>query len=282
MMSHEFNQIRDLAKNVAGLIFTADKAYLVESRLTPVLQTFQYPSITELCAELRKGSNAKLQKAVIDALTINETSFFRDSRPFDTLRNVVLPSLIKSNATTKTLKIWCAAASTGQEPYSIAVVLVEAKAQMPGWSYSITGTDISPNAIERAKKGTYSSFEVNRGLSEPLRSRYFEPVNEQWSAKANIRSRIRFAEQNLMGDLAALGQFDIVFCRNVLIYFDVETKQKVIAKIRQCLQPNGFLFLGAAETIIGLSDQFQLVPQASGLYKPALPHASPKAKVMAA
>jgi len=267
MMAHETDIIRQLVKDASGMTFSADKAYLIESRLLPVVQRHNLASVSDLVAQLKRPDHAILLKAVVDALTINETSFLRDGRPFETLRRYVVPELVKSNADTRSFRIWCAAASTGQEPYSVAMSLAEERARLGGFNYQIIGTDISPSALKRANEARYSMFEMSRGLPEPLRSRYFDQIGDSWTAKASIRAPITFSEHNLVADAARFGSFDVVFCRNVLIYFDLPTKQKVLDQIFRRLRPGGYLLLGAAETIIGISEQFRIVPGYSGLYR---------------
>ncbi len=267
MLTQDADIIRQLVKDASGMTFSADKAYLIESRLLPVIQRHGLASVSDLVARLKQPGQMALLKSVVDALTINETSFLRDARPFETFRRYVVPQLVKSNTDARSFRIWCAAASTGQEPYSVAMCLAEERAQLGGFNYQIVGTDISPSALKRANEGSYSQFEMSRGLPEPLRSRYFDRIGDNWTAKASIRSPITFTEHNLVGDAARFGSFDVVFCRNVLIYFDLPTKQKVLDQIFRRLKSGGYLFLGAAETIIGISEQFRIVPGYSGLYR---------------
>jgi chemotaxis protein methyltransferase CheR len=269
MNTVEFDFIREQVKNAAGMTFAPDKAYLVESRLNAVVQKLSFSSVSELVSELRRNFQKRHLDAVVDALTINETSFMRDSRPFNVFRNFVIPQTLTENAVSRSLRVWCAAASTGQEPYSVAIALAEERGMLGGFNCQIVATDIARSALDKAERAQYSVFEVDRGLLEPLRSRYFDFKDPYWVAKPSLRTAVSFSAHNLMEDSARLGHFDVVFCRNVLIYFDIPTKRLVLDQIARRLRPNGFLFLGAAETIIGITDKFQIVPGHSGLYQAA-------------
>jgi chemotaxis protein methyltransferase CheR len=199
-------------------------------------------------------------------MTTNESFFFRDNTPFDLFRDHVLPALAKSRAQNKKLRIWCAAASTGQECYSLAMILKENEALWRDWRIEIVGTDISTQVLEKAKAGVYSQFEVQRGLPIKLLIKYFRQVGEMWQIDNSLRSMVSFREFNLLDGFGALGRFDVVFCRNVLIYFDQPTKQEILARIRATLPSDGVLFLGAAETVLGITDKFKPVTGHRGLY----------------
>jgi chemotaxis protein methyltransferase CheR len=197
----------------------------------------------------------------------NESFFFRDRIPFDRLRDTVLPELLKSRASRKQIRIWSAAASTGQEPYSIAMLLAE-RSDLSDWRIEILATDISNDALEKAKAGIYSQFEVQRGLPIQLLMQHFKQEGEQWRIGQKIRERVEFRQVNLLSDFSRLGTFDVVFCRNVLIYFDRETKLGVLGRVGKVLAPDGYLILGAAETMVGLGNQFAPVPEKRALYQP--------------
>jgi chemotaxis protein methyltransferase CheR len=189
-------------------------------------------------------------------MTTNETFFFRDRVPFDKFRNVMLPQLLAARSAERRLRIWCAACSTGQEPYSLAMLLDEEARRLTGWTIEILATDLSRRAIESAKQGLYSQFEVQRGLPITLLLRYFQRAGDRWQINEFLRSRVSFREFNLLSDYRALGRFDAIFCRNVLIYFDVSSKRDILARLSRTLARDGFLLMGSAETVIGLSDAF--------------------------
>jgi len=202
-------------------------------------------------------------------MTTNESFFFRDIKPFDIFRDATLPYFLESRLNKKALNIWCAAASSGQEPYSLAMILKEENAKMAGWRVKITGTDISTDILDKAKQGEYSQFEVQRGLPVQLLVKYFEKQGENWQINSDIKSMVDYKEFNLLDSLKPLGNFDIVFCRNVLIYFDQETKSKVLDEIYELMPDDGLLFLGGAETVLGISDKFRPVPNFRGVYEVA-------------
>jgi len=260
-----------LAKTVyeqSGLVITADKAYLLESRLGPVARKYGVKTIEELVTMLRQRRDATVIKAVTDAMTTNETLFFRDTKPFEQFRRLVLPELIAARQAKRHLRIWSAASSSGQEPYSLAMILREEAALLSGWRVEIIGTDISQEIIERARAGIYSQFEVQRGLPIQFLMKYFKQVEDRWQISQEIRDMVQYREFNLLHDTKLLGTFDVVFCRNVLIYFDQPTKGQVLARIAQVLQPDGLLYLGGAETVLGISDRFEPLPAERGLYRP--------------
>ncbi len=202
-------------------------------------------------------------------MTTNETFFFRDSRPFEEFRDFVLPALREERRIQKKLRIWCAACSTGQEPYSLAMILKDAAGEMMGWRNDIVATDLSNEALGKAKVGLYSQFEVQRGLPVKMLMQYFKQVNETWQIDSAIRAMVTFRNLNLLQSFDALGKFDTVFCRNVLIYFDPDTKKRVLDNIRKCMADDGFLFLGGSETVIGVTESFKRVDGHRGVYTPA-------------
>lgn len=267
----EFETLRAFLKARSGLSLTPEKRYLVESRLSGVCNRFMIDGLSRLALEIKNGRTPALEKAVVEAMTTNETFFFRDKVPFDIFKDNLLPRYIKDRSSSRRLRIWCAASSTGQEPYSIAMLLNEASARISGWQVEIVASDISADVLQKAKDGVYTQFEVQRGLPPEFLSRYFTQVGDNWQISQQIRSMVDFREVNLIHDFSSLGQFDIVYCRNVLIYFDLPTKVDVLARLAKALAPDGSLVLGASETVIGVSDAFVLDPGYRGLYNRTLP-----------
>jgi chemotaxis protein methyltransferase CheR len=266
MTEFEFDFLRSFLKARSGLALTSEKRYLVESRLGPVCRRFELDGLSELLAGLKNGRDADLERAVIEAMTTNETFFFRDKAPFDLFRDVLLPRYLRNRASTRRIRIWCAAASSGQEPYSLAMLLSEAAARLAGWHVEILATDISTEVLDRAKAGLYSQFEVQRGLPIQLLLKYFTQVGDQWQVAPQIRSMVDFRCLNLIKDFGLIGTFDIVYCRNVLIYFDGPTKADVLKRIANVMAPDGALLLGAAETVLGLTDALSPDMTNRGLY----------------
>lgn len=269
MNSQDFQLFCDIVKTRSGLVLSEEKVYLLESRLTPLARRRGLDSLEALAAEVRRTNDERLLTDITEAMTTNETFFFRDIRPFDTFRDVVLPQLLKARATTKTLRIWAAACSTGQEPYSLAMLLKEEAAKMAGWRVEILATDISTEVLEKAKAGLYSQFEVQRGLPIQLLMKHFQQVGEMWQIDSSIRAMVKFQQRNLLDDFSSLGRFDVIFCRNVLIYFDQATKSQTLNRIYDVLAPDGALFLGGAETVLGICDRFKPVDGQRGVYTPA-------------
>ena len=264
-LDYEF--LRKLLKERSGLDLSADKQYLVESRLIPLARKAGLPGLPELVQKL-KGSAEALTAEVVEAMTTNETFFFRDKVPFDHLKATILPELLQARAARRSLRIWCAASSTGQEPYSIAMCLKELGAALTGWRVEIIATDLSQGVLEKSRAGLFSQFEVQRGLPIQLLVKHFAQIGELWQLNADIRAMVQFRQLNLLQDFSHLGVFDIIFCRNVLIYFDQETKTKVFSRLARLIEPDGFLMLGAAETVVGLTDAFKPYPDRRGLYIP--------------
>lgn len=267
----DFNYIADLARRRAAIVLEPGKEYLVESRLSPIAQREGHPGLSEFIARLRTGpETSPMHARVIDALTTNETFFFRDHHPFEALRKTILPQLIQARAASRRISIWCAACSTGQEPYSIAMLLREHFPQLASWKVSILGTDISPRVLEQARKGVYSQVEVNRGLPAIYLVKHFTQNGGGWVLREEIRKSVEFRELNLIQPWGSLGTFDLVFIRNVLIYFDVPTKQGILRNIRRTLPADGQLLLGAAETVINLDVGFAAVSHGNvTTYRPA-------------
>ncbi len=269
MTPDDFEYVATLVKGKSGLVLTPDKAYLLDNRLMPVARNRAIESLEELVALLRSSNDAGLVTEVVEALTTNESFFFRDTHPFDTFRDAVVPELMQNRADKKAIKVWCAAASSGQEPYSLVMVLNEMAAKLAGWSYQVLGTDIDTTILAKAKAGTYSQFEVQRGLPVTMLVKYFTKEGESWVFKPEFREKVQYRYFNLLDDIKALGTFDVVFCRNVLIYFDKETKRKILEQICAMLPDDGKLFLGGAETVVGVTDEFKTRPGIRGLYEKA-------------
>ncbi len=266
MTESEFEYLRTFLKARSGLALTPEKRYLVESRLGPICRRFEMDSLSELLTDLKNGRDADLERAVIEAMTTNETFFYRDKTPFDLFRDVLLPRYLRNRASTRKLRIWCAAASSGQEPYSLAMILNEAAARLSGWQVEILATDISTEVLDRAKAGLYSQFEVQRGLPIQMLLKHFTQVGDQWQISPQIRSMVDFRPLNLIKDFGLIGSFDIIYCRNVLIYFDGPTKADVLRRLANVLPADGSLLLGAAETVLGLTDALSPDLDNRGLY----------------
>jgi chemotaxis protein methyltransferase CheR len=264
----DYEFLRKLLKERSGLDLSPDKQYLVESRLVPLARRIGLPGITELVQKMKAGSAEAMTAEVVEAMTTNETFFFRDKIPFDHLRETMLPALLQARASRRALRIWCAASSTGQEPYSIAMCLKEFGATIAGWRIEILATDLSQGVLEKSKSGLFSQFEVQRGLPIQLLVKHFTQVGELWQLNADIRAMVQHRQLNLLQDFAHLGTFDVIFCRNVLIYFDQDTKTGVFERLAKVVESDGFMVLGAAESVVGISDAFKPHPERRGLYRP--------------
>lgn len=252
-----FDSLCAYLRRTSGLVLGADKRYLVESRVTPVMKRAGMSELGDLVRALEAGRMPGLAEEVVQAMTINETYFFRDRFPFETLRQKILPRLIVSRAQQKKIRIWSAASSTGQEAYSIGMIIEESSPALSTWQIEIVGTDLSQNALTTARKALYSQFEVQRGLTPEQIQRYFTPVGHMWQLKDTVRSRVEFRHYNLLDTYAPLGRFDLIFCRNVLIYFDADRKSDVLNRMSQILAPDGLLAIGASESIIGLNTRLK-------------------------
>jgi chemotaxis protein methyltransferase CheR len=266
----DFDYIRQFARAEAAIVLEPGKEYLVETRLGPLASAAGFNTLGEFVDSLRRQPKANAAHAkVIDALTTNETLFFRDFHPFEALRRTILPGIIEQRANLKRLTIWSAACSTGQEPYSLAMLLLEHFPQLRGWNVSILATDLSPTVLKAAQAGIYSQFEVNRGLPASYLVKYFSKQEEKWHIKDEIKSMIDFRPMNLIQSWPVMPPLDLVFIRNVMIYFDVETKKTILKKIRNCLLPHGYLFLGTAETTANLDPGYQAVTHGRAVvYRP--------------
>ena len=269
MTPADFEYLASILKDRSGLSIGPDKTYLLESRLTPVARKNNLDDLDALVAEVRRSKKEAMLCEITEAMTTNESFFFRDATPFEIFEKAILPDLLEARASRKSLRIWSAACSTGQEAYSLSMILREMAPQLAGWRIEIVGTDISNEVLEKAKVGIYAQFEVQRGLPIQLLMKYFTQVNELWQIDASIRAMVTYKEFNLLKDLKALGSFDIIFCRNVLIYFDQPTKTKVLDAMSNILASDGCLFMGAAETVLGISDDFKPVPGHRGVYNTA-------------
>lgn len=253
----DFSFVSALVRREAAIVLAPGKEYLVEARLIPVARQVGAASVAEFLANLQRRPNPADQRRIIDALTTNETSWFRDREPFSALTDVVLPDLVRTRGTNRKLRLWSAASSSGQEAYSLAMTLQE---NLPtGWSYEIMGSDISTEMIKRAEAAEYSQVEVNRGLPAAQLVQYFERAGAHWRITQALRRNVSFKLMNLTAPLPPLPPFDVIFLRNVLIYFDVATKKSVLRNVARLLRPDGWLFLGAAETTIGIDDNYERV-----------------------
>jgi chemotaxis protein methyltransferase CheR len=253
----EFAFVSQMVRKEASIVLAPGKEYLVEARLIPVARAVGAANVNEFLAELQRRPNPINQRKIIDALTTNETSWFRDREPFAALTDVVLPEMVKSRGSVRKVRVWSAASSSGQEAYSLAITMQEA---LPaGWSYEIMGTDISTEMVKRAETAQYSQVEVNRGLPATQLVQYFERAGAHWRITQQLRRNVSFRLMNLTAPLPAMQPFDVIFLRNVLIYFDVATKRTVLQNVARLLRPDGWLFLGAAETTIGIDDNYERV-----------------------
>ena len=251
--------VRRLVYERAALVLEPGKEYLAEARLLPVAREAGFVTLRDLIRRLQQGPPNGLHQKVVEAMTTNETSFFRDAHPFETLRGSILPELMAKRAAERRLNIWSAASSSGQEPYSIAMLVREHFPALSSWILRLVASDFSHEILARAREGCYSQLEVNRGLPASLLSKYFERQGTNWRIKADLRRMVEFRTINLAESLHSLPQMDIVFLRNVLIYFDVATKKAILGKVRRLMRPDGYLILGGAETTMNLDPAFERV-----------------------
>lgn len=268
MTDQDFDFIRSLIKDRSAIALDPGKEYLVESRLTPIVRDLKLASISDLVAQLRSPSATVLTSRVVEAMVTTETSFFRDHQPFDALRRIVIPDLVEKRRTQRRLAIWCAASSTGQEPYSLAILLREHFPDLLNWDLKLLATDLSRDVLARARDGRYSQIEVNRGMPAALLVKYFEQQGTTWQLKPEIRSLVSFQELNLASPWPFLPRLDLILLRNVMIYFDVAMKKTILSRVRRILCPDGYLLLGGAETTLNLDDAFRRVDQLrTGFYQ---------------
>jgi chemotaxis protein methyltransferase CheR len=279
MNPQDFEFLKEFLKTRSGIVLSADKLYLVESRLTPVARDLGMAGIDELIGELKKTLDESLKTKVTDAMTTNESFFFRDQSPFDNLRDHILPPMIAARKAKgqNRLRIWSAACSSGQEPYTIAMMLLENQAKFGDMKFEILATDLSTEIVDKAKEGAYSQFEVQRGLPIQLLVKYFSQTESAWQISDDIRNMVRFQTFNLLDSYGVLGKFDIIFCRNVLIYFDQDTKGAILSRMADISPPDGALFLGGAESVIGISSDYQPVSGVRGVYQLSSGTAAPAA-----
>ena len=264
----DFEYIRQLIRERSGIVLGDEKRYLVESRLAPVVQTHDLASLGEFVRQLRIRPFGSLHRQVVEAMTTNETSFFRDRHPFEVLRKNILPELIERRANVRQLRIWCAACSSGQEPYTIAMLLREHFPELATWSVQLLGTDLDTAILTRAREGRYSQLEVNRGLPAPFLVKFFEKTGSNWQIKRSVRDMVQMEQLNLTGTWPSMPTWDIVFMRNVLIYFGVDNKKLILGRVRQSMKSDGYLFLGGAETTMNLDLEFERAPLAkAGCYR---------------
>jgi len=262
----DFAYVAGLVRRESAIVLTPGKEYLVEARLLPVARQAGAASVADFLSGLQRRPDTTMHRSIVDALTTNETSWFRDREPFTALTDVVLPELLPTR-TNRTLRIWSAASSSGQEAYSLAMTMQQA---LPaGWQYQIMGTDISTEMIKRAGTGEYSQVEVNRGLPAQLLVHFFTRSGTGWRVNPALRQNVTFQQMNLAAPLPSMAPFDVIFLRNILIYFDVETKRTVLRNVGRLLRPDGYLFLGAAETTIGVDESFERVAMGrTSAYRP--------------
>nr|WP_319388037.1 protein-glutamate O-methyltransferase CheR [uncultured Cohaesibacter sp.] len=265
MTPQDYAFLQGFLKEKSGLVLSNDKQYLIESRLMPIARKAGLQSIGDLIGKLRGFGDRTLQTAVVEAMTTNESFFFRDKTPFEHFTDTIIPHLLETRKRGR-VRIWCAAASTGQEPYSLAMSLKENASKLGGLSFEILATDISNEVLDKAKAGFYSQFEVQRGLPVQLLLKYFTQHGEMWQIAPEIRAMVTYKYFNLLESFASLGQFDVIFCRNVLIYFDQATKTDIMQRLSKQMPDDGYLLLGAAETVVGLTTAFQAIPGKRGLY----------------
>lgn len=266
LSTEQYDIFRHFLEEACGIVLGENKHYLVTSRLNRLTKDFAFPTVSALLDTLALGTNAQLKERVIDAMTTNETSWFRDSYPYEILRHELLPFYSKKKASS--FRIWSAACSTGQEAYSISMTIAEYQLANPGalsTFIEIIGTDISPTVLKMARDGIYDEINVIRGLSEERRDRYMVQQDDKWQVRDAIRAPTRFAELNLFKNYSLLGKFDIIFCRNVLIYFSTESKTDILNRMAQILNPGGFIILGGSESPTGYSPAFEMVRYEQGV-----------------
>ncbi len=261
-----FETLAALLKSRSGLTIGTDKLYLLETRLASIVKREKLPDLNGLADHLRRPGSDALARDVVEAMTTNESFFFRDEKPFQHFRTQALPRLVAARPPGSTLRVWSAAASSGQEAYSLAMIIAESTSLLGGRKVEIIGTDIAREQLARARDGMYTQFEIQRGLPVQMLMRYFRKDDTAWRIADSIRAMVQFREYNLLTDLRALGRFDIVFCRNVLIYFDQPTKARALEAISGLMPADGLLYLGGAETVLGITTRFSPMPNERGVY----------------
>jgi chemotaxis protein methyltransferase CheR len=264
MTEQEYAFVAKLLRDRCALVLDPGKEYLLETRLGPVARKHGIASVTELIGKLRLDAIDGLSTEVVEAMVTTETSFFRDVHPFETLRKTVLPELIQARQAERRLNIWCAASSSGQEPYTLALILKEYCRDLTGWAVNLLATDISQDMLRRSKEGRYSQLEVNRGLPVELLLKYFRQEGVHWQLRDDVRSMVSFRQVNLAQPFPLLPPMDLIMLRNVMIYFDTATKKTILRQIARVLRPDGYLVLGGAETTFGLDDGYRRVETLKG------------------
>lgn len=264
MTPDDFAFVCRLVRDRSAIVLEAGKEYLVEARLTPVARKYQLGSLGELVARLRSPAEQELRTRVVEAMVTTETSFFRDLAPFEGLRKTVLPELIAARGTERRLNVWSAACSSGQEPYSAAILLRDHFPELAAWRVSILATDLSADILAKAREGLYSQVEANRGLPAAALVKHFRQEGSGWRVSDEVRRAVEFREMNLTRLWPALPKMDVVLLRNVMIYFDVDTKRAILSRVAKVLRPDGYLILGAAETTMNLDDSFRRVESLKG------------------
>ncbi len=264
----DFDYISKIVREECAIVLEKGKEYLVESRIMPLVHQEKLESIENLVKKIKQQPRGPLKSDVIEAMTTNETSFYRDIHPFETLKKEILPELVEKRKTKRELNIWCGASSSGQEPYSLVMLLKNEFPLLNTWKVNFSASDLSNQMLNRCKSGIYSQLEINRGLPAPLMVKYFERIGTEWQVKEELRKMIQFRIINLSERWPVMPQLDLVMMRNVLIYFDVEMKKDILGRVRKLLRPDGYLFLGAAETTLNLDENFERMPfKQSGCYR---------------
>jgi len=267
MKAHQFKLLSRILREHSGIELREDQEDLVEAKLRPLLMELAFPSLAHLTLALTKPGNDSLRLRVAQTIAVLESYFFRDRAPFQYFTEVMLPRLMERRAASRQVRIWCAATATGQEPYSLAMLLCDEASKIAGWNIEIVATDFSEQALTKAKTGHYTQFEVQRGLPISYLVKYFDESGSGWQIKPAVRNKVVFREHNLLNDCRDLGRFDVIFCRNVLMYFDEALRHAVLSRLAHQLAPDGYLVLGSAETTTGVSGDFVPVPEGySGIF----------------
>jgi len=270
MKVQDFDVYKNMLYQRSGYVITTDKSYLLESRLAPVIKKHGIENMEALTNKLRLGAPQPLIDDIVDAMTTNETMFFRDQKPFDKFRDVVVPSIIAAKGGGPcNIRIWSAACSSGQEPYCLAMLMKENAAKWANVKFEILATDLSTDILNQAKSATYTQFEVQRGMPIMMLVKYFTQVGDKWTLKDDIKSMVKFQKFNLLDPMDAFGTFDVIYCRNVLIYFDQQTKGKILEKMAKRIFKHGYLFMGGAETVLGITNAFKPLEGERGVYVPS-------------
>lgn len=264
--SFDFDYLRQLVRQQSGVVLEPHKDYLAALHLGQIAADAGFPSIAAFVEHLKGTALSELHLHAVDALVIKETSFFRDRSPFETLKSSVIPALLQSRSNERAINIWCAGCSTGQEPYSIAILIREAFPELLTWTIRLIATDFSKQVLDRAQRGQYTDLEMSRGLPCELRDRYFHRVGQAWQINDEIRQMVQFRRLNLIRSWDSLPNMDVIFLRNVLIYFDIDTKRSILNQVKSYLQADGYLFLGSGETTFHLDPKFEAIQSKTSFY----------------